>query len=265
MSNVTLFALFTMLALCASVEARVVTRDVPYESGNVSLHGYLAYDDAVTGKRPGVLVCHEWWGLNDFIKDRTRQLAQMGYVAFALDMFGKTTTDPAEAGRLAGQFRSDWTASGRQLMRDRARAGLAVLVADPRVDPSRLAAIGFCFGGTTALELAYSGAALNAVASFHGGLTAAEPTDLAETRTHFLILHGADDPTVKPEDITAMQDAFGKARVDWEMVYYGGAKHGFTNPANGDKPGSAVAYNERAARRSWQAMRDFFRETLAQR
>lgn len=266
MNNFAFFgALVLILALCASAEAKIVTRDVPYRSGDVSLHGYLAYDDALSGKRPGVLVFHEWWGLNDFVKERARDLAQMGYVAFAPDMFGETTTDPAEAGRLAGQFRSNWTGGGRQLMRDRARVGLAQLTADSHVDATHLAAIGFCFGGTTALELAYSGAPLTAVVSFHGGLTVPDPADLASMKTRFLILHGADDATVKPEDITAMQDAFRKAKVDWDMIYYGGAKHGFTNPANGDKPGAAVAYNELAARRSWQAMQDFFRDTLTQR
>lgn len=261
MSHLTLLSLLLILSLCVSAEARVVTRDVPYEAGDVNLRGYLAYDDALTGKRPGVLVFHEFWGLNDFTRERTRQLAEMGYIAFAADMFGKVTDDRAEAGRLAGQFRGNWTSGGRQLMRDRARAGLAVLAADPRVDPAHIAAIGFCFGGTTALELAYSGAGVSAVVSFHGGLTAPDPADISHLTTAFLILHGADDPTIKPEDITALQEGLRKAKVDWQMVYYGGARHGYMNPASGNKPG-ASAYNEVAARRSWQAMRDFFREVL---
>ena len=265
MSNLIVPALCLTLIVCASAEARIVGRDLPYESDGVRLQGYLAYDDAVSVKRPGVLVFHEWWGINDFTRERARELAQLGYVAFAPDMFGKVTTDPAEAGRLAGQFRNNWTTGGRQLMRKRARAGFDVLAGDSHVASGRMAAIGYCFGGTTALELAYSGAPLVAVVTFHGGLTAPDAADLPSLKAHFLILHGAADPTVKPEDITAMQAAFDKARVDWEMIYYGGARHGFTNPANGDQPGAAVAYDETAARRSWQAMRDFFREVLALR
>jgi dienelactone hydrolase len=261
---VTILLIAALAALGVAANATVVTEPVAYKSGDTALEGYLAYDDAIQGKRPGVLVIHEWWGLNDYSKERARQLAQMGYVAFAADMFGKgvVTTDPAEAGKLAGQFRENWLQGGRKLMRDRAQAGLDVLAKHPLVDPTRLAAIGYCFGGTAALELAFSGANLAAVVPFHGGLTAPDPADLPNIKARFLILHGADDPTVKPEAITALQDGLRKAHVDWQMVYYGGAVHGFTNPANAGSTSPAVMYDAKAARRSWEAMTAFFDEVL---
>ena len=188
----------------------------------------------------------------------------MGYVAFAADMYGKgaVTTDMTEAGKLAGQFRGNWDTGGRQLMRDRAQAALAVLAEQPLVPSQHLAAIGSGFGGTTVLELAYSGANLAGVVSFHGGLTVPADADLPNIKARILILHGADDSSVKPETIASLQDALRKGHVDWQMVSYGGAVHGFTNPANVNAPGGMVAYNAKAARRSWEAMRDFFDEVL---
>lgn len=265
MPNVCFLALTIALALllgtCA--QAKIMTQTVPYQAGETALQGYLAYDDASAAKRPGVIVFPEWWGLNDYPKMRARQLAEMGYVALAADMYGggKVAADAAEAGKLAGQFRGNWDTGGRTMMRERAQASLRALQAVPQVDPARLAAIGFCFGGTTALELAYSGAPLAGVVSFHGGLNAPQDADLPLIKTKLLILHGADDPSVKPETITATQEAFRKGRVDWEMVYYGGTVHAFTNPAN--VPGSAsAAYNPQSAARAWQAMTDFFKEVL---
>lgn len=254
-----------LLIGAASAEARIITQPVDYRAGDTALQGYLAYDDAVAGKRPGVLVIHEYWGLNQFAKDRAVDLAEMGFVAFAADMYGKGVVAPTseEASKLAGQFRGRWDTGGRQEMRDRARAGLAVLQAHQLVDPARLAAIGYCFGGTTALELAYSGAEIRGVVSFHGGLTTPSDADLPNIKASILILHGAIDPTMTPEQIRATQDALTKANADWQMIIYSGAKHSFTNPANKDPNTPVVGYNEKAARRSWQAMRQFFSEVLA--
>ncbi len=151
----------------------------------------------------------------------------------------------------------------RRLLRARAQAALKALAADPRVDPNRLAAIGFCFGGTTVLELAYSGANLAGVVSFHGGLPKPAPDDLKRIKAAILVLHGADDPHVSAADITAFEQAMRQAKADWQMVCFGGAVHGFTNPANGNNPAAGVAYDARAARRSWQYMQDFFREIFA--
>lgn len=256
-----------LLGLSLAAPGAVKVEVVTYPAGEVTLQGYLAYDEAPVDQRPGVVVFPEWWGVNEYAQGRARQLAEKGYVALAADMYGngQVATDPTEAGKLAGQFRADWTGGGRALMRERAAAALALLAQDPRVAAERLAAIGFCFGGTCALELAYSGAPLAAVVSFHGGLTVPDEADLPGMKASFLILHGADDPTIKPEQIAAFQEGLRQAGVDWEMIYYGGARHGFSNPANTGATGGSVAYQERAARRSWQAMENFFAEVLSMR
>ena len=166
-----LLAVILTLALAGGAQAKVVTQSLEYKQDGTVLKGYLAYDDALKGPRPGVLVVHEWWGLNDFAKKKARQLAEMGYVALAADMYGKgvVTKDPQEAGKLAGSLK------GAPLLRQRALAGFAALQQNKLVDPKRLAAIGFCFGGTTVLELAYAGADLAGVVSFHGGLAPRSP------------------------------------------------------------------------------------------
>jgi dienelactone hydrolase len=236
--------------------AKVVTQVIPYSQNGTTLKGYLAYDDVMSGKRPGVLVVHEFWGLNDFVRQRAEKLAQMGYVAFAADMYGegKVTTNPDEARTLAGHIRST------PLMRERARAALQVLASHKLVDPQRLAAIGYCFGGTTVLELAYSGAPVLGVASFHGGLTIPKSEDWQNLKASFLILHGAEDPHIKAEDITAFQRAIGQGGADWQMIFYGGAVHSFANPAAGSDKSKGVAYDPKAERRSWQAMQVFLQE-----
>lgn len=254
------FGLFVTLLLSGAGWAKVVRQTVEYRHQDTVMKGYLAYDDAVAGKRPGVLVVHEWWGLNDFAHQQADKLAEMGYVALAADMYGggKVTGDPEEARQLAGQVR------GTPLMRARARAGLAALAGHELVDSARLAAIGFCFGGTTVLELAYSGADLRGAVSFHGSLTAPRPEDLKNLKAKILILHGADDPLVKPEEIAAFQDGMRRAGADWQMIYYGGAVHSFTNPAAGTDKSRGVAYDPKAAARSWQHMRLFLKELFSQ-
>jgi dienelactone hydrolase len=206
-----------------------------------------------------VLVVHEWWGLNDFAKDRARELAKEGYVAFAVDMYGKgtVTKDPKAAGELAGKLKGD-----RKLMRRRIVAGLNAAKANPCVDPSRVAAIGYCFGGTAVLELARSGADIAGVVSFHGGLDTPDPQDAKNIKCKVLVLTGADDKSVPASQVAAFEDEMRQAKVDYQVVIYGGAVHGFTNPANGDDPSKNVAYNEKADKRSWQAMKDFFGEAL---
>jgi dienelactone hydrolase len=247
---------FTGLCFSAA-EAKVVTQTVEYRQDGTVMRGFLAYDDALKGKRPGVLVVHEWWGLNDFARERALKLAGLGYVALAADMYGSgvTTSSREEAGNLAGALRGN-----PDLLRARAQAALKVLAADPRVAPGRLAAIGFCFGGTTVLELAYSGADLAGVVSFHGGLPRLQPGDLKRLKASILVLHGADDPHVTPADLTAFEQAMRQAGADWQLVFFGGAVHGFTNPAAGQNRASGVAYDARAARRSWRYMQDFFQE-----
>jgi dienelactone hydrolase len=253
--------IFTLLVPSAA-RAALVTRDVDYQQGETALQGYLAYDDAVKGKRPGVMIVHEWWGVNDYVKGRARQLADLGYVAFAADIYGKgvRATTMQEAQQASAPFRTD-----RALLRARARAGLEVLRKHELVDPKRIAAIGYCFGGMTVLELARSGADVAGVVSFHGGLGTPNPEDAKNIKAKVLVLHGGDDPNVPPEQVLAFQDEMRKAKVDWQMVIYGGAVHSFTNPASGNDPSRGAAYNEKADRRSWEAMRVFFAEIFRER
>jgi dienelactone hydrolase len=253
-------ALLVVLTQAAAVQAKLVTKTVAYQQDGTVCKGFLTYDDALKGKRPGVLVVPEWWGLNDFARQKAEKLAGLGYVALAADIYGNgaVTKDPKEAGKLAGELRGN-----KPLLRARALAALKTLTAIPQVDAQRLAAIGFCFGGTTVLELAYAGADLKGVVSFHGGLTAPQPEELKGIKAAVLVLHGADDPHVKAEDIAAFQQAMRQGGVDWQMVYFGDAVHAYMNPAAGSDKTKGVAYNARAARRSWQYMQDFFKEIFA--
>jgi dienelactone hydrolase len=253
-------AALMVLGMATASYGEIVTQAVPDKQDNTDLEGFLAYDDTVKGKRPGVLVVHEWWGLNDFAKKTAERLAKMGYVAFAADMYGKgkVTTDPEQARVWATEVRGN-----PPLMRARARAGLKVLAQNKLVDPQRLAAIGFCFGGTTVLELAYSGAEVRGVVSFHGGLTAPKPEDLKNIRASFLVLHGADDTHVSAADIAAFEDGMRKAQADWQMVLFGGTVHSFTNPEATGLNIPGVAYNARSAARSFKYMELFFNEIFA--
>jgi dienelactone hydrolase len=229
----------------------------------VKLEGYLAYQDKGAGLRPGVLVVPEWWGLNDYAKSRARQLAMLGYVAFAVDMYGggAATTDPKKAGELAGQF------YGKPLMAERAQAAFDQLLKTGLVDETRVAAIGFCFGGAVCQTLAYSGARLAGIVSFHGSLVPASAEAAARNRARFLICHGALDPFTKPEDIAAFKKSLDDGKIDYQFVSYSGAKQSFTNPeadalaAAGGLKG--IAYNQAAARRAWQQMKLFFEEIFA--
>jgi len=241
----------------STVRAAIHTEAVTYSHGNAALVGYLAYDDASQEKRPGILVTHEWWGLTDHIKQMTEELAKLGYVAFAPDIYGKgqITTDPSEAGKWSSIYKSD-----RGLMRGRMDAGLSVLKKQKMVDTGRIAAIGFCFGGTCSLELARAGANVNGVVSFHGGLDTPNPDDAKNIKGKVLVLTGGDDNYIPPEQIIAFEKEMRDAKVDWQLNSYGNAVHGYTNPTAGTDNSKGYAYNEKAAKRSWLAMQDFFRE-----
>ena len=200
---------------------------------------------------------HEWTGHNPYVRKRAEQLAGLGYVAFALDMYGKgvQAKDAKEAAQLASTYKND-----RKLMRARANAGLDVLRKQPLVDTERLAAIGYCFGGTTVLELARGGADLAGVVSFHGDLATPTPEDARNIKGKVLALHGADDPFVPPAVVAAFEEEMRKGAVDWQLVKYGGAVHSFTNPGAGNDNSRGAAYNEKADHRSWEAMKVFFAE-----
>jgi dienelactone hydrolase len=248
-----------ILLATVAADARIRTEAREYKDGNTVLEGVLAYDDAQSGRRPGIVVVHDWSGLGPDVKGRIEMLAKLGYVAFAADIYGKGVVpkNAGESAKLAGEFKAD-----RPMLRRRAQAALDVLLADPHVDPKRVAAMGYCFGGGTALELARSGAPLRAVVSFHGFLDTPDPADAKAIRAKVLVLHGADDPFVPPAQVAAFEDEMRKAAVDWQLVKYGGAVHAFTIQGAGSDPSKGVAYNPEADRRSWEEMKTFLAATL---
>lgn len=250
--------LIAVLLLALQARAAIVKTPVDYKDGRVALRGMLVYDDANREPRPGVLVVHEWKGLGDYAFRRAEALARLGYVAFAVDMYGKGVfaKDHEEAGKLSGVFFQD-----RALMRRRALAGLAVLKKQKRVDPERLAAIGYCFGGTTALELARAGAPLKAVASFHGNLSTPSPARQGAIRSRIAVFHGADDAWVSggiPDFEAEMRDV----GADWSFHSYPGAVHSFTVKEAGDDPSKGMAYNAEADAKSWAALEEFLADAL---
>ena len=237
--------------------AAIKIQTVEYKDGDTVLEGFLAYDDALKGKLPVVLIVHEWTGIGPYVKNRAEQLAALGYVAFAIDIYGKGVrpADTTEAAKQAAIYRGD-----RQLMRRRAIAGLEQVKKYPFVDPGKIAAIGYCFGGGVVLEMARSGADLKGVISFHGNLDTPNPADANNIKAKILVCHGADDPHVPQEQVTAFQKEMRIAKADWQLVILGNAVHGFTNPDNGNDPSKGAAYNRLADMRSWQAMKNFFKE-----
>lgn len=250
-----------VLAAATFARAEIKTEAVDYKQGDTSLKGYLAYDDALQGQRPGVVIYPEWWGLTDYPKHRAEQLAKLGYIAFAADLYGdgKTTDDPKEATALSGELYKN-----PRVLRDRAGAALDTLRKQKGVDPSKVAAIGYCFGGTTALELARDGGDVACVVTFHAGL---DPLAAAEDKTapikpKILVCTGADDAFVPPEKVTAFEKEMDVRKADWELNVYAHAVHAFTNPDAGKYGMKNIAYNAEADRRSWKAMEDFFAETI---
>jgi len=250
-----------LLLLNCTAEAKIQTKTIEYRHGDTLLQGYLAWDDSVKGKRPGVLVVHEWWGHNAYVRQRAEQLAKLGYIAFALDMYGKgvLVKTPDEAGKLAGQFKND-----RPLGRARAQVGLDVLLQQELTDPKRVAAIGYCFGGTTVLEMARGGSPLAGVVSFHGNLDTPLPAKAGTIKAKVLVLHGGDDPFVPAQQLTAFENEMRQAGADWQINSYGGAVHSFTNPEADGYNLKGAAYNEKADRRSWDAMKLLFQEIFRQ-
>lgn len=249
-----------VFALAAQASAAIVTKTVEYKQGGKTFEGFVAYDDVVNvTAKPGVLVTHDWMGITDRTKERAEALAKLGYVAFAVDVYGKGVrpTSSDEASKLAGELKKD-----RKLLRQRMEAGLKELRAQKGVDKKRVGAIGYCFGGTAALELARTGADLRGVVSFHGGLDSPAPADGKKIKAKVLALHGADDPFVPAADLAAFEDELRQAKVDYQLVKYGGAVHSFTDKSAGTDNSKGAAYNAAADARSWQAMQDFFTEAL---
>jgi len=253
--------LLLSLLAAASASAALVEKTVEYRHGDHVLEGFHVYDDAIAGKRPAVLVIHQWTGLGDYEKHRSRMLAALGYNVFAADIYGKGLRPvPPAAGEEAGKYKGD-----RDLFRARLAAGLAQLSGDERTDPARIAAIGYCFGGTGVLELARSGAELAGVVSFHGGLDAAAGKAAAKgaVKPRLLVLHGAADPYVPQAQVEAFRKEMADAGAKLEFIAYDGAVHAFTQKMAGDDPSKGAAYDAKADTSSWEAMRKFFAEIFA--
>jgi len=251
-------SVLVLLLTSLSAQAAVVGKDVSYQTGDTVMKGYLAWDDAVQGRRPGILVVHEWWGQNAYARRRADMLAALGYTALALDMYGggKTATHPKDAGRFSTAVRSNLPK-----MKARFEAARRFLNEQPTVDPDRNAAIGYCFGGSVVLEMARMGEDLDGVVSFHGSLGGLGPVS-APVKAKILVAHGADDPFTTAEQIDQFKHDMDTAGADYRFISYPGAKHSFTNPeadSVGKKFGLPLAYNAAADAASWQAMQDFFK------
>jgi dienelactone hydrolase len=235
-------------------------KDIDYHDGAVICRGFIAYDDTVSGKRPGMLVFHEGLGLGEHIIERARRVAMLGYVALAADMFGdrRQARDLEDMRGLVGDLRND-----PAKLRARGRAAYAALASQPQVDTGKICAIGFCFGGSVVLELARDGTDLKAVVSFHGVLATKAPALPGMIRASVLVLTGADDPLAPPDHVATFENEMRAADVhDWQVVIYGNTQHAFTNPAADGSFLSGTLYNEQSDRRSWEAMRSFLGQVI---
>ena len=236
----------------------ILTKRIEYKVGDATHQGYLAYDDEVAGDRPGVLLVHEWWGLNDYLVRRTHMMAELGYVAFAADMYGggRTADNPDEAGSMMNAVLSDMETGTAAL-----ESAHRVLLNQPGVDADRTAAIGYCFGGAMVLHMARIGMPLAAVASFHGALGSFHTADPGSIRPEILVCHGAADSMVSQDDLAAFRQEMDAAAANYEVLELEGAKHGFSNPqadVNAEKYGIDLGYQQQADARSWAAMQSLF-------
>lgn len=256
----TLVVAFFAAVLAADAYAEIVTREVSYKQGDTVMKGLVAYDDSTYAKRPGVLVIHEWWGHNDYARKRARMLAELGYTALAVDMYGdgKTADHPDDAGKF-----SRAVGGNPQLAKARFDAAVKTLKQQPMVDAERIAAIGYCFGGGIVLGMARMGTDIDGVVSYHGSLGTQSPASKGDIKTRILVFNGADDPFVKAEQIEAFKQEMDAAGADYRFVNYPGAVHSFTNPgadALGKKFNLPLAYNEKADKDSWEQTQAFFKK-----
>ncbi len=252
-----LISLFSIMMLSSLLNAATIMRQVEYKDGDVTLKGWVAFDDAAKGPMPGVLIIHEWWGLTDYPKTRARQLVQLGYVVFCADMYGdgKSTDSWEEAPKLAGPFWQD-----ADLFPRRGNLALAELKKQPNVDTTRLAAIGYCFGGMGVLELARSGADIKGVVSFHGGLKTMHPGWAKNIKGKILVCNGEADPFIAEDEIPGFKAEMDSAKVQYTLINYPEAMHAFTNPKRAVDKEKGVGYNEAADKKSWEDMKIFFAE-----
>lgn len=247
------------IAIPAVTSAKVVGKTVEYKAGDITLKGYLAYDTSVKGKRPGIVIVHEWWGLTNYPKMRARMLAKLGYVAFAADMYGdgKIADNPTDAGKFAGESMKD-----PAQLKSKFVAALEYLKGDEHVDPTRIGAIGYCYGGGVVLNMANAGVDLNGVVSFHGTLAAVTPPEKGALKSKILVCAGGADKFNSEKDIDKFKTEMKDAGADLQYVSYKGAEHAFTNPDAsklGKKFKLPIAYNKKADKESWAAMERFFK------
>ncbi len=253
-----LFILVFGMFGAAAAEPRISGKTVEYSAQGVGMKGYLAYDENIKGERPGVLVVPEWWGVNSYTRRRARMLAELGYTALVVDMYGdgKVVTNPDEASKLASEAMGKFDDS-----KARFTAAMGFLEKQPTVDPARIAAIGYCFGGGIVLNMARQGVDLKGVVSFHGGLTAVKPAQPGNVKAKILALTGGADPLVPPDQVEAFKQEMKAAGADFQLISYHGAMHAFTNPEAdllGKKFNLPIAYNAKADKESWNEMKKFF-------
>jgi dienelactone hydrolase len=237
----------------------IITNTVTYLDGDVVLEAFFAFDDALEGRRPAVLISHAWGGRDSFVAEKAKKLAELGYVGFALDMYGKGIlgNSPEENSKLMMPF-----IENRAMLQQRIHAALSAVKLLPWVNDTKIAAIGFCFGGLCVLDLARTGADIQGVVSFHGLFNAPDNLKNPRITAKVLALHGYDDPMVKPDQLIAFQDEMTRAGVDWQVHSYGNTMHAFTNPI-ANNPDFGTVYQADADRRSWLAMQNFFTEIFA--
>ena len=253
-----LVAVGLMAAPVFAVTPKIEGKTVEYKVDGVTMKGFLAYNENIKDKRPGILVVHEWWGQNDYTRKRARLLATLGYTALAVDMYGegKTATHPDDAARFSSE-----TMKNFPVAKKRFEAAMGFLKKQPSVDPSRIAAIGYCFGGGVVLNMARQGADLKAVASFHGSLAAVKPAQAGKVKAKIRVYNGEDDKFTPQQAIDAFMQEMQDAKVDFQFINYPGAVHSFTNPEAdelGKRFNLPLAYNAEADKRSWEDMTDFF-------
>ncbi len=262
-TNLTILGLITVCWL-SNIQAEIKSEQIEYQIDGQSFSGYLSYDDAVTGKRPGILVVHEWWGHNDYARKRADMLAKLGYTAFALDMYGKGKL--AQHPEQAKTFMQS-VINNMAVAEQRFNAAKKLLQQQPTVDKQQLAAIGYCFGGGVVLHMAKQDNDLDAVVSFHGSLAPSSPAQKDSIKARILVFNGADDTFITAEQITAFKKDMQIAGADYEFMNYPGVKHGFTNPAAddfGQRFDMPLAYNTQADQDSWQRMKSLFEQIFTQ-
>ena len=245
-----------ILMFSINTPAELISQKVEYKSGTTLMEGVLAYDKSVKGKKTAILIVHDWMGLSAFTENKAEELAKLGYISFAVDIYGKGVRpkDAKEASQLAGLYKGD-----RRLLKEHIKAAYDKLLGLEHVDKSRVVVIGYCFGGTTALELARSGVPLAGTVSFHGGLDTPAPDEAQNIKGKVLILHGADDPFVPLKDVTAFKESMDKAKVAYQFIAYPGAVHSFTNPQAGTDNSKGAAYNKKADEQSWKEFMSFLK------